>query len=242
MQRAGLVVRAPEAGVLVLLEIDRRTEDTHELVAKLRRHWERGRLLPKDADKRTADLARSRPDAIDQLVGHEKRLWRRVYPPTGREGLVPRSCSTEAKAAGAVAVLEKAGRRYWAPRRFDTYHRGSRRRTTAVSSVGHVNGDVLFDDLDFEQHPYDPWAAYNQSKTANVLFAVEAARRWASDLITANALNPGRIPAPGSAATSGTSPTARLPSTPPAPTCRGRPSSRARQPRYSSRPRPWSRA
>ncbi|MEU1199622.1 SDR family NAD(P)-dependent oxidoreductase [Streptomyces sp. NPDC005813] len=66
-------------------------------------------------------------------------------------------------------------------------------RVVVVSSVGHVNGDVLFDDINFERHPYDPWAAYSQSKTANVLFAVEASRRWASDLITVNALNPGRI-------------------------------------------------
>jgi NAD(P)-dependent dehydrogenase (short-subunit alcohol dehydrogenase family) len=66
-------------------------------------------------------------------------------------------------------------------------------RVVAVSSVGHVNGDVLFDDINFEQHAYDPWAAYSQSKTANVLFATEAGRRWASDLISVNALNPGRI-------------------------------------------------
>lgn len=66
-------------------------------------------------------------------------------------------------------------------------------RVVAVSSVGHVNGDVLFDDVHFERHPYDPWAAYSQSKTANVLFTVEAARRWAADLIAVNALNPGRI-------------------------------------------------
>ncbi|MEU4098122.1 SDR family NAD(P)-dependent oxidoreductase [Streptomyces sp. NPDC026673] len=66
-------------------------------------------------------------------------------------------------------------------------------RVVTVSSVGHVNGDVLFDDINFEHHPYDPWAAYSQSKTANVLFTVEAARRWAPDQIAVNALNPGRI-------------------------------------------------
>jgi NAD(P)-dependent dehydrogenase (short-subunit alcohol dehydrogenase family) len=66
-------------------------------------------------------------------------------------------------------------------------------RIVAVSSVGHVNGNVDFDDLNFDRRPYDPWLAYGQSKTANVLFAVEAARRWAGDGITANALNPGRI-------------------------------------------------
>jgi len=66
-------------------------------------------------------------------------------------------------------------------------------RVVVVSSVGHVNGPVRFDDFDFTRDPYDPWLAYAQSKTANVLFTVEAARRWASDKITVNALNPGRI-------------------------------------------------
>ncbi|MFF5881005.1 hypothetical protein ACIQ9M_34225 [Streptomyces californicus] len=120
VQRADLVVRAPQAGVPVLLvEVDRRTEDAHELVTKLRRYWEWGRLLPKDADKR---MVRSRPDAIEH-VDHDKRLWRRFYPPTGREGLVPLAFvfadTTTAKVANTVAVLEKDGRRYWAPRRYD---------------------------------------------------------------------------------------------------------------------------
>ena len=72
-----------------------------------------------------------------------------------------------------------------------------RARLVVVSSVGHVNGDVDFDDVDFERRPYDPWLAYGQSKTANILFAVEAAARWAPDGIAANALNPGRITATG---------------------------------------------
>jgi NAD(P)-dependent dehydrogenase (short-subunit alcohol dehydrogenase family) len=70
-------------------------------------------------------------------------------------------------------------------------------RVVVVSSVGHVNGEVLFDDLHFERHPYDRWAAYSRSKTANVLLAVEAARRWAPDAIAVNALNPGRITSTG---------------------------------------------
>jgi NAD(P)-dependent dehydrogenase (short-subunit alcohol dehydrogenase family) len=70
-------------------------------------------------------------------------------------------------------------------------------RIVAVSSVGHIDGNVDFDDIHFQHRPYEKWAAYGQSKTANILFAVEAARRWASDGITANALNPGRIPSTG---------------------------------------------
>ncbi|AMM21529.1 oxidoreductase [Frondihabitans sp. PAMC 28766] len=70
-------------------------------------------------------------------------------------------------------------------------------RVVAVSSVGHIDGGVDFDDLMFERRPYDRWAAYGQSKTANILFGVEGSRRWAADGITINALNPGRIPATG---------------------------------------------
>ena len=66
-------------------------------------------------------------------------------------------------------------------------------RVVVVSSVGHINGPIRFDDPNFERHPYDPWAAYSQSKTANILFAVEAAKRWAAERIAVNALNPGRI-------------------------------------------------
>ena len=38
-----------------------------------------------------------------------------------------------------------------------------------------------------------PGVAYAQSKTANVLFAVEAQRRWGADGITVNAVHPGAI-------------------------------------------------
>ena len=66
-------------------------------------------------------------------------------------------------------------------------------RIVSVSSSGHLRCPVVFDDLDFAFRDYEPFAAYGQSKTANVLFAVEAARRWADDGIVANALMPGGI-------------------------------------------------
>ncbi|MBM7080103.1 MULTISPECIES: SDR family NAD(P)-dependent oxidoreductase [Micromonospora] len=66
-------------------------------------------------------------------------------------------------------------------------------RVVAVSSAAHLRSPVVFDDIHFRQRPYDPWEAYGQSKTANVLFAVEATRRWADDGIVSNALMPGAI-------------------------------------------------
>ncbi|MGK3203163.1 SDR family NAD(P)-dependent oxidoreductase [Amycolatopsis sp. MEPSY49] len=66
-------------------------------------------------------------------------------------------------------------------------------RIVVVSSTGHMQSPVVFDDVHFAFRRYDPWLAYGQSKTANVLFAVEVTRRWARDGITANALMPGAI-------------------------------------------------
>jgi NAD(P)-dependent dehydrogenase (short-subunit alcohol dehydrogenase family) len=66
-------------------------------------------------------------------------------------------------------------------------------RIVSVSSSANLRCPVLFDDLTFAFVAYDPFAAYGQSKTANVLFAVEADRCWARDGIRTNALMPGGI-------------------------------------------------
>jgi NAD(P)-dependent dehydrogenase (short-subunit alcohol dehydrogenase family) len=66
-------------------------------------------------------------------------------------------------------------------------------RVVSLSSEAHLRAPIVFDDLNFDSRSYDPWIAYGQSKTANVLFAVEAARRWAEDGIAVNAVHPGAV-------------------------------------------------
>lgn len=66
-------------------------------------------------------------------------------------------------------------------------------RIVSLSSRGHLRSPVVFEDINFSDRPYDPWLAYGQSKTANVLFAVGATQRWAGDGIYANAVHPGAI-------------------------------------------------
>jgi NAD(P)-dependent dehydrogenase (short-subunit alcohol dehydrogenase family) len=66
-------------------------------------------------------------------------------------------------------------------------------RVVSVSSTGHLASPVHFEDIHFAQREYDPWQAYGQSKTANVLLAVEVTRRWSDDGVVANALMPGGI-------------------------------------------------
>jgi NAD(P)-dependent dehydrogenase (short-subunit alcohol dehydrogenase family) len=66
-------------------------------------------------------------------------------------------------------------------------------RVVSLSSRGHLRAPVAFDDIDFDNRAYEPLVAYGQSKTANVLFAVELARRWAADGVSANAVHPGAV-------------------------------------------------
>jgi len=66
-------------------------------------------------------------------------------------------------------------------------------RIVSVSSSAHLRSPVIFDDLNYSFLEYDGWAAYGQSKTANILFAVGVSQRWAGEGITANALMPGSI-------------------------------------------------
>jgi len=71
-------------------------------------------------------------------------------------------------------------------------------RVVIVSSCYHDiamgrKGVIDFDDLQFERRKYDGWAAYAQSKLANVLHAKELARRLEGTGVTAVSLHPGWV-------------------------------------------------
>ncbi|VVN43843.1 SDR family NAD(P)-dependent oxidoreductase [Pseudomonas fluorescens] len=66
-------------------------------------------------------------------------------------------------------------------------------RIVSLSSSAVLLGPVVFDDINFNFRPYEPFASYSQAKSACALIAVEITRRWASNGIFANALNPGAI-------------------------------------------------
>lgn len=66
-------------------------------------------------------------------------------------------------------------------------------RVVALSSLGHRVSGVDFSDPNFNQRPYDKWAAYGQSKSANSLFAVELDKRGEKHGIHAFAVHPGGI-------------------------------------------------
>ncbi|MGO6738792.1 SDR family NAD(P)-dependent oxidoreductase [Rhizobium leguminosarum] len=65
-------------------------------------------------------------------------------------------------------------------------------RIVSVSSGGHGNSAIRWEDVQFETG-YDKWQAYGQSKTANALFAVHLDRLGRDTGIRAFSLHPGKI-------------------------------------------------
>jgi NAD(P)-dependent dehydrogenase (short-subunit alcohol dehydrogenase family) len=67
-------------------------------------------------------------------------------------------------------------------------------RIVNVSSFGHIFSPIRFDDPFFDNgKTYEKWTSYGQSKTANMLFARELAKRYKNKGLTAFSLHPGAI-------------------------------------------------
>ncbi|HAE26433.1 MULTISPECIES: oxidoreductase [Hyphomonas] len=66
-------------------------------------------------------------------------------------------------------------------------------RMVALSSTGHIRSDVIWDDPNYNERPYDKWEAYGQAKTADALFALGVDRRGRDIGIRAFSVHPGGI-------------------------------------------------
>ena len=66
-------------------------------------------------------------------------------------------------------------------------------RVVTVASGAHRGGSISLDDLNWQKRSYRPWAAYQQSKLANLLFTLELQRRLtlAGSAVRAIAAHPG---------------------------------------------------
>ena len=64
-------------------------------------------------------------------------------------------------------------------------------RFVSLSSSAHSLTSILWDDIHFQNTPYDKWMAYGQSKTACSLMAIEFNTRMKSKGVEGFALHPG---------------------------------------------------
>lgn len=66
-------------------------------------------------------------------------------------------------------------------------------RVVTLSSYGHTFSPIRFNDIGFEDSEYNPWAAYGQSKTANIYMANSIDRLHGSQGLHAVSVHPGVI-------------------------------------------------
>ncbi|CAF4956134.1 unnamed protein product, partial [Rotaria sp. Silwood1] len=69
---------------------------------------------------------------------------------------------------------------------------GKPSRVVVVSSLANKRAGINWNDINWEKN-YDKWLAYAQSKTANILFAKQLDKLYASEGIHAYSLHPGGI-------------------------------------------------
>jgi NAD(P)-dependent dehydrogenase (short-subunit alcohol dehydrogenase family) len=74
---------------------------------------------------------------------------------------------------------------------WDALKKANGARVVTVSSSSHHYSPVSFDDVNFNTREYNKFEAYGQSKTANVLFAVELDKRVQQFGVRSYVLHPG---------------------------------------------------
>lgn len=138
------------------------------------------------------DVSSCRRAAVDVLTNHD-----RLDLLINNAGVMCTPFGRTADGFETQVGINHLGHMAWTLPLLDVLSRSSTpeqpARIVNLSSAGHGFSDIDLDDLNYEQRPYDAWASYGQSKTANILFSVELERRLADAGVRSMAVHPGGI-------------------------------------------------
>jgi NAD(P)-dependent dehydrogenase (short-subunit alcohol dehydrogenase family) len=167
-----LAVRDPAAGRTAAEAISRETGNPEVLVGEL------DLMRPASVRACAAWIAAAAPK-LDALIANAGISYTPdVWTPEGLEQRFATNHLGHAQLAGLLTPQLRAA----APS-----------RVVVVSSAAHKRSPVVFEDIHYRERPFDPFDAYGQSKTANILYAMAFSRRFGGDGVLANALAPGSI-------------------------------------------------
>jgi NAD(P)-dependent dehydrogenase (short-subunit alcohol dehydrogenase family) len=156
---------------------------------------------PDKAKTRLAGIARVEianldlidPDSVDAFAESFLSTGRPLHMLVNSAGIMRVPLTRDSRGYEAHFATNHLGHFQLAVRLWPALRRAHGARVVAVSAWAHRLSPVHLDDPNFERRPYDGWMGYAQSKTANILFALELNHRGEHDEISGFSLHPGAI-------------------------------------------------
>jgi NAD(P)-dependent dehydrogenase (short-subunit alcohol dehydrogenase family) len=133
------------------------------------------------------------PESIDAYADRFLATGRALHLLVNSAGIMAAPLSRDARGFESQFATNHLGHFQLTTRLLPALRRAGSARVVAVSSRGHRYSPIHFEDPHFDHREYAPYSAYGQSKTANVLFAVELDAREQDNGIRAFAVHPGSI-------------------------------------------------
>lgn len=133
------------------------------------------------------------PESIDAFAKHFIESGRPLHFLINNAGIMAAPLRRDARGYESQFATNHLGHYQLTNRLWEALKKSQGARVVTVSSLGHRYSDINYNDPNFEKRPYDKWAAYGQSKTANILFSVHLNELGKSHQIRSFSLHPGRI-------------------------------------------------
>jgi NAD(P)-dependent dehydrogenase (short-subunit alcohol dehydrogenase family) len=133
------------------------------------------------------------PGSIDAFAGEFLASGRPLHMLINNAGIMATPLARDARGYESQFSANHLGHFQLTARLWPALLNAHGARVVSLSSRAHQRAGIDFDDPQFQHRAYDRWHAYGQSKTANILFAVELDRRGEASGIRAFSVHPGAV-------------------------------------------------
>ncbi|QLY77842.1 oxidoreductase [Clostridium intestinale] len=134
------------------------------------------------------------PDSIDSFAEKFMASGRALHILINSAGIMAPPLMRDSRGYESQFATNHLGHFQLTSRLWPALKKAGNARVIAVSSRAQRLGGVNFEDPNFKKIEYDKWKSYAQSKSANVLFAVELDRLGREYGVRSFAVHPGLIP------------------------------------------------
>jgi NAD(P)-dependent dehydrogenase (short-subunit alcohol dehydrogenase family) len=134
------------------------------------------------------------PDSIDAFADQFLQSGRPIHVLINSAGIMNTPLQYDARGYERQFATNVLGHFHLTLRLIPMLEKAQGGRVVNLSSRGHREGDVIFDDINFEHTEYTGMRAYAQSKTALILFSIKLDDLLKDRNIRSFAVHPGPVP------------------------------------------------